>query len=695
MPRSARQTLLSIALVDTCRFKGGRRRANPETELSVLSCVPWVLDDRTVLWPTTGACMAAVRAAPDGPRFLEYRHLGRPFRRPPIGGGLDTATLQPILDGARAAADLSFAEPDPDEKPIPLDLGIDRNIATAETWLVSRRKNADARISRPLRRRIAARFHHNLRHLRAALAANPDAVGAFDQTVRLLNAVAGITPDTELLDDLLDADEAGQRVRQWAARFPTGMIAALEPALDENGHAFSSYVPVWQTLGIRDAVIAGRPDREVLARLHAGKRSDGPASDLPAGRLRTAFSSPTRAIRRFRHVRNPDGDRSLGGQAITPDEAAGYARIVAGGPPQHDLPPEHLAIDHDIAHANFGLDRTDPAVAALRRRLLERARNRLARLDAHGIDALPTSVAAAARRYGLPLRPTGLRCAVLAMQDFNDLRREHRDARISARDAFLPGHTLPADIFDPRPIDNPWDALYRHRGTGTPRWQEWIGFAERWRDGGGHAIAAAVARTDAERNAKIRWESPAPPPVNGVAITPILSAQALFDEGNDLRHCIGGFTNRCLREEAPVHAYNLATPDGIRTTVAVTEQGQRPWEVLQHAGDRNAAAPPAHRSIVGQMMAHLNASTPPPGYHPERARHARRRAERILKGAAPEENGKRLTAHREAFLRVFPELAKVCPGLAVHASKPVAAPPQHRRHPVPVRQHDPDERIPF
>ena len=410
-----------------------------------------------------------------------------PSAAPRSGAASTPRPLQPILDGARAAADLSFAEPDPDpdEKPIPLDLGIDRNIATAETWLVSRRKNADARISRPLRRRIAARFHHNLRHLRAALAANPDAIKAFDQTVRLLNAVAGITPDTELLDDLLGTDEAGQRVRQWAARFPTGMIAALEPALDENGHAFSSYFPVWQTLGIRDAVIAGRPDREVLARLHAGKRSDGPASDLPAGRLRTAFSSPTRAIRRFRHVRNPDGDRSLGGQAITPDEAARYARIVAGGRPQHDLPPEHLAIDHDIAHANFGLDRTDPAVAALRRRLLERARNRLARLDAHGIDALPKSVAAAARRYGLPLRPTGLRCAVLAMQDFNDLRREHRDARISARDAFLPGHTLPADIFDPRPVDNPWDALYRHRGTGTPRWQEWIGFAERWRDGGG------------------------------------------------------------------------------------------------------------------------------------------------------------------------------------------------------------------
>ena len=130
--------------------------------------------------------------------------------------------------------------------------------------------------------------------------------------------------------------------------------------------------------------------------------------------------------------------------------------------------------------------------------------------------------------------------------------------------------------------------------------------------------------------------------------------------------------------------------------MAVTEQGKLPWEVLQHAGDRNAAAPPAHHSIVGQLLAHLNASSPPPpGYHPERARHARRRAKRILKGAAPDENEKRLTAHREAFLRVFPELAKACPGLAVHASMPVAAPPQPRRHPVPVRQHDPDERIPF
>ena len=139
-----------------------------------------------------------------------------------------------------------------------------------------------------------------------------------------------------------------------------------------------------------------------------------------------------------------------------------------------------------------------------------------------------------------------------------------------------------------------------------------------------------------------------------------------------------------------------ATPDGIRTTVAVTEQG--PTSLGSPPACRRPQRRPHRRPTArsfGQLMAHLNASTPPPGYHPERARHARRRAERILKGAAPEENGKRLTAHREAFLRVFPELAKACPGLAVHASKPVAAPPQHRRHPVPVRQHDPDERIPF
>lgn len=700
MPRPARRSLLSIALVDAYRFRGGKRRATGENDISVLARIPWILDDATVLWPLVLGHLA-IRATPGADHAVAFRMIernvfrtSREERQSPTSAHrkLRTDRIDGVLRAAARDADALFAAPDPGHVG-EVSLSVNAHLNRTRRLLASKR-HPDRKLPPGFRRRVAARFHHALRHLGAALAADPAAAAAFAHAVRFVDACAGVeTTDGDLLD-LLHTGERGRRIRQWIDRFPVAAAAAFTAAPTTK----SDNTPIWRHHRLADAIAANAPSHDVLGRIHGECRlnfldSDRLQAPEPSARaLRSAYGRPLRDARRSHRATHHD---VAGGtpEPFLVHHAAAFAVAAAHNPDPSSAAAEHLPIHSAIA-SRFPDLADNPAGAAaigrLRRLFLARAKHELETLSADGLDAMPAVIRRAVRRYGLPLNPTALRCATLALDRLQGHLHEARDAATSFRQAFCDD--------DAAPGASPWHDLYRHRGTGAPRWREWLDLTARWRDGGGYAVAAALARLDRDRDARIRWLSPPPPPIEGFTVTPLTTASALHAEGADMEHCVGGYLRHCLKTEVPSHLYGLADADGRRSTLEIKERKDG-FAIAQHQARKNHAPPPAHHAAARHFAEALRHGPGAEAYDPVQARRSRISATVTMHGT-PEARARARHAHRAALLQVFPELARARPGLAAMAAKdappdpvdpgpvPPAAPP------LPLHRGNDDD-VPF
>lgn len=98
-----------------------------------------------------------------------------------------------------------------------------------------------------------------------------------------------------------------------------------------------------------------------------------------------------------------------------------------------------------------------------------------------------------------------------------------------------------------------------------------------------------AALQDEKLHGEISWEGLSEPwtAPNGLVVTPLASRDALIDEGRAMEHCVGGYTQQCLRD---LHVVSIRSPEGTRLgTAALREPSDpgKPLELDQHQSRKN------------------------------------------------------------------------------------------------------------
>lgn len=82
---------------------------------------------------------------------------------------------------------------------------------------------------------------------------------------------------------------------------------------------------------------------------------------------------------------------------------------------------------------------------------------------------------------------------------------------------------------------------------------------------------------------------------NGVWLIPLTSSPELTNEGKELRHCVGGYNNKCLQGNCHIIGFRHAGKDKDKferlSTLEISPIKNNSFRVLQHHGERNGKIP--------------------------------------------------------------------------------------------------------
>jgi hypothetical protein len=81
----------------------------------------------------------------------------------------------------------------------------------------------------------------------------------------------------------------------------------------------------------------------------------------------------------------------------------------------------------------------------------------------------------------------------------------------------------------------------------------------------------------------------APVTIDGYTFVELATAQALREEGRDMRHCVASYAERCLRRGS--HIFSVRTDGGERVSTLEVRQVAGAWRVAEHCGKANRVPP--------------------------------------------------------------------------------------------------------
>jgi hypothetical protein len=89
---------------------------------------------------------------------------------------------------------------------------------------------------------------------------------------------------------------------------------------------------------------------------------------------------------------------------------------------------------------------------------------------------------------------------------------------------------------------------------------------------------------------------------DGFEVVPLLTGAMLEDEGNRMRHCVGGYSGRC--REGQCRIFSIRTAAGVsQATIEIGPSASGPWVVRQIRGEENAAVSDRLAAIGNQLLA--------------------------------------------------------------------------------------------
>jgi hypothetical protein len=75
---------------------------------------------------------------------------------------------------------------------------------------------------------------------------------------------------------------------------------------------------------------------------------------------------------------------------------------------------------------------------------------------------------------------------------------------------------------------------------------------------------------------------------NGLHVTPLETGVALWQEGEQMRHCIAGYVHNILSNENHLYAYHLELQEELPATLLISQEyGQ--WQIEEISGVCNAS----------------------------------------------------------------------------------------------------------
>lgn len=96
----------------------------------------------------------------------------------------------------------------------------------------------------------------------------------------------------------------------------------------------------------------------------------------------------------------------------------------------------------------------------------------------------------------------------------------------------------------------------------------------------------AIRRLE-QKSEILKWDSLLPETViDGVVCTPLTDTRALAQEGHEMSHCVGTYSDRCSQGICRIFA--LKEPDGARSTLSIRLGRKNSVKLEQHYGPRNS-----------------------------------------------------------------------------------------------------------
>ncbi len=95
--------------------------------------------------------------------------------------------------------------------------------------------------------------------------------------------------------------------------------------------------------------------------------------------------------------------------------------------------------------------------------------------------------------------------------------------------------------------------------------------------------------------------------IDNISFECLTTAEALYQEGNELRHCVGGYRKDC--RTGGTHIVRIQSLTGERSTLSITpevENGKTVFKIDQHYGIQNSDADALHVMAVDKLMQMLN-----------------------------------------------------------------------------------------
>ena len=129
----------------------------------------------------------------------------------------------------------------------------------------------------------------------------------------------------------------------------------------------------------------------------------------------------------------------------------------------------------------------------------------------------------------------------------------------------------------------------------------------------------------AKINEKTNWPNILPEKfrINGIAVEPILNIDKIRRHGQQMLHCVGSYSRRCV-EENPTHIVECITPLGIRGTVALFEDEKaRTISASEYRGFKNSPIDSQIEKIIPEIEKAMNQSIRDSSYPQEKNKNKR------------------------------------------------------------------------
>lgn len=178
--------------------------------------------------------------------------------------------------------------------------------------------------------------------------------------------------------------------------------------------------------------------------------------------------------------------------------------------------------------------------------------------------------------------------------------------------AFRKRQAKARDLYDDIPLV--WDFLRRHEASAKSMfkgatWKSLMRRQEEW-----HREQTRIAR---ERDRALRgcyaWKELTPPvAARGILATSLNDSDALWEEGDAMGHCVGGYHHNCYRNESRIYSITGADGNRIATMEARRLSASGKWTLAQLYGQRNRRIEdPEVRALAKKVLALCNRAEAP------------------------------------------------------------------------------------